>query len=460
MNDSTLLRRAFLRRLALLSGAPLLPSTYLRAIQSASTDSVDYRSLVCIYLGGGIDSYNTFVPATPTEHQRYAKIRRGLAIPRSKLHLIRGGAFGFHPAMPKTRQLYDEGKLAVVANVGPLFRPTTQASFRADFDVPTSLFSHSHQAETWQTLRVPAVGGIGKFGWGGELADRLASWNVSAQLPPSFSIQGKNLWQTGETTVPLGVDASAGLGKFRGFAGDSWPLWERGRTAAWDALLQPGPRTPLEAQAVAMLTTTRKRIRQLSGALAKATKLKTPFDRNNGLARQLRMVAKLISIRQQLGLHRQTFFVRLGGFDTHTDQAPVLARRLAWLDDGLDSFYRSLIELGVAKSVTAFTATEFGRSLTRNGDGTDHGWTAQHFVLGGSARGGAIYGTMPRMEIGGSTDAFRKGERPAGRLIPSQSVDQYGATLARWMGVTDPTELKKIFPNLANFTKKDLGFLT
>ncbi|MEE9424500.1 MAG: DUF1501 domain-containing protein [Methylococcales bacterium] len=465
MSDRTNQQRRKFIKMAMIGGASTLLATQnkLNLMSSALANEYsainDYKSLVCIFLRGGNDAYNMLVPMVDSEYSNYKKIRQKLAISKSSLLPISGGQYGFHPSMPSTRDLYNQGQLALVANTGVLFSPTTLDSFRNNDLVPPDLFSHSHQMDSWQTGQ-PSNPSIIHPGWGGLIADRLNVVNTTkAGIPPTFTISGSNRWQTGKITRQLGVSAS-GVNNFEFFSDIPW---EQSRLLAFDEILQMGSSHPLQQQMEHTINDTRKRIAELERVFQQSSNLTTEFDEKNPLANQLRMVAKLISVREQLGMKRQVFFVSAGAWDTHGNQLTDHAGLLKMLDGGIGSFQKTLQELhtsGVAKTdtVTAFTASEFGRTLTTNGDGTDHGWTSQFMVFGGAAQGGKIHGNMPQMEIGGANDAARLNETPAGRLIPEYSVDQYGATLARWLGISE-TDLLQIFPNLGNFAQKDLGFM-
>jgi uncharacterized protein (DUF1501 family) len=464
MNQTNRQRRKLIK-MALLGGASTLLATQnkLKLINTALASEYsainDYKSLVCIFLRGGNDAFNMLVPLAGSEYSSYQKIRQNLAITRSALLPISNAQHGFHPSMPLTRDLYNQGQLAVVANTGVLFRPTTLDSFRNNELIPPDLFSHSHQMDIWQSGHASNPS-ILHPGWGGLIADRVnIANNTKAGIPPTFTLSGTNLWQTGETTRQLGVSAS-GVNNFKFFRKVSW---ENSRRLAFERILQIGSNHPLQAHMQQTINDTRERVGELQQVLQHSPEFTTPLDKSNSLAKQLRMVAKLISVREQLGMKRQVFFVSAGSWDTHGDQITDHANLLAMLDGGIGSFQQSLQELqtmGIAKtsSVSTFTASEFGRTLTSNGDGTDHGWASQFMVFGGAVQGGQIHGDMPQMEIGGANDATEQYETPAGRLIPDYSVDQYGATLARWFEVSE-ADLLSIFPNLSNFAQKDLGFM-
>jgi uncharacterized protein (DUF1501 family) len=190
----------------------------------------------------------------------------------------------------------------------------------------------------------------------------------------------------------------------------------------------------------------------LTSALATAPALQTVFPASNSLGDQLKMVARMISARGSLGAKRQVFFVSMGGFDTHDNLATTHPALMAKLGDAMAAFYQATVELGVSDKVTTFTASDFGRTLVANNDGSDHGWGSMHFMMGGAVKGKRLFGTAPVVANNGPDDVGQ------GRLLPSTSVDQYAATLGKWLGATDG-ELLALLPNLSNYTTRDLGFL-
>lgn len=472
MSAESISRRRFLARAALgLGGASWFATrgrlSLMREAFAAGNYAAlpGYRSLVCVFLFGGNDAFNMFVPYDQARYDAYAGVRQGLALPRAQLLPVSGGAWGFHPQASALHALYEEGALGVVANVGSLFEPLTLAGYEQGAPlalVPPDLFSHSHQTELWQTNR-PAVPGVLREGWGGLSADLLLAANSDPLVPLSFSTDGENLWQAGVLSGPFGLRAEQGVPVFEAFNGNSWPPQELGRSAAFQAILSQSRTHLLQRQAATTMLEARRQADLLRNALAAAPTLETAFDPGNPLARQLLTVARLIAIRESLGIRRQLFFVGLGGFDTHGGQLPMHAELMVTLGEALASFYRATQELGVADSVTAFSASEFGRTLTSNGDGTDHAWAADSLVLGGAVQGGVVHGTPISFDatpvVGpDGTAAFGPLDTGAGRFIPNWSVDQYGATLARWMGIDD-SDLNSVFPNLQRFAERDLGFM-
>jgi uncharacterized protein (DUF1501 family) len=201
---------------------------------------------------------------------------------------------------------------------------------------------------------------------------------------------------------------------------------------------------------------------RVTAALAAAPNLTAlpdqPATPLSSLATQMRTVAKLIAVRDRLQMSRQVFFVAIGGFDTHDDQNNDQPTLLGAVSDAMRRFYDATVELNVAQNVVAFTQSDFGRTLTSNGDGTDHAWGSVQLAVGGAVQGGRLYGTYPLPRIGATLAADGADDVGAGRFIPTVSSDQYAATLARWLGVAD-NRLAAVAPSIDNFTARDLGFL-
>ncbi|RTZ62085.1 MAG: hypothetical protein DSZ33_00130 [Gammaproteobacteria bacterium] len=448
-------RRSFMKKMALgsLGISALAMQNKLKLIQSAFaagtySSLTDHKSLVCVFLYGGNDAFNMFVPYETTAYDNYANIRKNLAIPRDSLVPVSGGENSFHPSMAQSAALYDQGKLALVSNVGTLYEPVTRAQILDHTAVlPPDLYSHSHQQEIWQTGLSHAIG-VDNSGWGGRMADLLMDANSNPVLPPTFTLHGNNFWQMGDLSEPLAVSPWYGVSKFDFYDETDSPA----RHSTWQQMLAISRNHILGSHFASTTTDAITRLGALRDAYLNSPTLQTPYNPNSKLSRELHAVAKLIAIRQTLGLKRQIFFVAIGGFDTHSEQLTIHSERLAELDSALQSFYQMTQELGVEDTVTTFTASEFGRSLTINGDGTDHAWGSHALIMGGDVAGGRIIGELPAYELGGPDDV-----KDDGRFIPKIATDQYGATLARWMDLDD-SDLNAVFPHLANFSVRDLGF--
>ena len=447
-------RRQFLQTsgaLSLLGSASPFALNLAGLGAAAAQSADDYKALVCVFLFGGNDQTNTVVPVDAAEFATYTNARPSIALPASALTSLgtvaaQGGrSFALPNELAPLAALYSSGRAAVVANVGPLIVPTTRAQYQAaSVPLPPKLFSHNDQQSVWQSNA--AEGSVS--GWGGRLADLIASGNAK-QTFTAISTSGAAVFLSGGNVLQYQVGA-AGPVAITGLAS---PLF--GSTTGHQVLQQL-----ITAARPAMFEDEYNRVtvrsigatNDLSGALASAPALTTVFPAGNGLAEQLRMVARIISTRQTLGLRRQVFFVSQGGFDTHDFQLrdqPTLHTLVA---SAIASFHEATVELGVADRVTTFTASDFGRTLTSNGDGSDHGWGAHHFVVGGAVRGGSIYGQFPTVALGTAEDVG------SGRLLPTTSVDQYAATLARWFGVSD-TDLPTVAPHIGAFGTRNLGFL-
>jgi uncharacterized protein (DUF1501 family) len=447
-------RRLFLKSAALAGagvGLGHLPGVAVSQFVGTAAALPDYRALVCVFLFGGNDSYNMVVPRSQAEYDVYARSRQNLAIPRDQLLPITalnpdGAQYGLHPAMPGVQSLFASGQAAVVANVGPLVQPVTRAAYLAgSVALPPQLFSHNDQQDQWQTLKGRNVV---KTGWAGRVADALQASAGDGRVPINVSLAGTVAQQVGDRTVPYSIGRT-NAPEFTGLTTAN--AVTSGRKAAFESLLD-GAGAGIHGRAFASVE--RRAIATASGvnaALAKAPTLATAFPAS-GLGAQLQMVAKLIAVRSDLAVSRQVFFVSAGGFDTHDDQVDDQPVLLGDLSASLKAFQDALVELGVADGVVTFTQSDFGRTLTSNGDGTDHGWGGHQLVIGGRVLGQRIYGTMPRLEIGGADDTS------GGRIIPTTSVDQYVATLVRWFGL-DETRIDAIAPNLRNFGTRSLGFV-
>lgn len=454
-------RRNFLKKLALGIGSTSLLATQnkLSLVQAAIAATAnysaldDYKSLICVFMFGGNDSYNMLVPTDNAIYQQYQRARTTMALAKDSLHTLKDNQYAFHGSMPDLKNLYNNDKLAVVANVGALIEPTTRNTYQNEsVRLPADLFSHNHQQEFWST-GATATNSIRPAGWGGRMMDMLISANSSQTDPALFSLAGNSLWQKGVNPLDFSLNSQSGVSKIKEFERKSWPKYKNSRIDAWDNILQTSSSSLLQQHMAGTYASTLDQIENLSDQIELAPEITTALPQDNKLASQLRMVAKMISIRENLGMRRQIFFVALGGWDTHGNQLNDHARQLQTVNDALNSFYLTTEELGVANSVTTFTASEFGRTLSTNGDGTDHAWSGHNLVMGGAVDGGKVHGTLPELVLDGPDDA-----QDRGRFVPNFAVDQYGSTLAKWMGMTD-SDMNEIFPNLSNFDTNDLGFM-
>ena len=446
MQSKRLSRRTFLRFSATASAAAGLTGAHALARSTGFVGGGDYRALVCVFLYGGADSLNLLVPTSPDEYAAYASARGNLAEAKSSLlpiSTLDGGSVthGLNAAVPELRDLFQSGRLAFVGNVGPLVQPSSKAGLTSGtVPEPTSLFSHNDQQASWQRAWADVPGATG---WAGRMIDAMGAVNGSTVLPPGISVDQQNVLQVGVSSAPYVIGTEGLLP----FAGTDDPE----RKALFQGLVgneqHPLGRALAKTQGEAMAI-----YDQLAPVLSSAPAFDGLFPESE-LGLQLRKVAQLIAIRKQLGVSRQVFFVSAGGFDTHDGQLQLLPGLFASLSKALGAFQSAVDQLGEANNVTTFSHSEFGRTLSSNGKGSDHGWGGHAFAFGGAVAGQRIYGTMPELTLEGPDDL---GE---GRLIPTTSVDQYANTLASWFGL-DANAASAVFPNLSKFSTADLGFLS
>jgi uncharacterized protein (DUF1501 family) len=452
-------RRAFLRRSALLAGAGVAAPWALNLAAIADAAAADtsggYKALVCVFLYGGNDYGNTLLPVDAARHANYLQLRGGLGLELAaldssrllpRLSLPDGQQLAMSPQLAPLKPLFDAGQMGWLTNVGPLIQPTTKAQYRArSVPLPPKLFSHNDQQSVWQSSAPEGA----TRGWGGALGDLMLGGNGNATFS-CISVTGNAVFLAGQQAVQYQVSQNGAVpinAVVQPFAGSRQvsdalrTLITQPRSHLFEAELNRVSARSIDAEV------------QVKGALAGALPFNTVFDNGSALARQLRMVARLIAGRSALQANRQVFLVSLGGFDNHDnlgDQHPAL---LTQLGNSLASFQAALTELGVADRVTTFTASDFGRTLTSNGNGSDHGWGSHHLLMGGALQGRRFWGTVPELGNDGPDDVGQ------GRLLPTTSVDQMAATLARWIGVAD-SELPLVLPNIGNFSQRDLGFFS
>lgn len=455
-------RRAAASRLSMMTALaePLAPS--------------DYRALVAVFLSGGNDSNNMVVPITDYASYSAARSTAGLAIPQAQLLTVTppamaGSVFGLHPELAELHGLWGQGRTAVVCNAGTLVEPLAS---RADYlnaarKKPYQLFSHSDQQGIWQTSRADTRV---QTGWGGRIADALACVNGSVAFPMPVSVAGINLFAQGVSTRPLAVpDSGTALNNVFVLSGFNSTAESVARRASFDAIRAQDATLPL--------------VKSSSDTMQQAVDIQALFasdpvlspDRfaglNTSIARQLKQAAKLIRLNRDsagLGLNRQIFFVQQGGYDTHQNQIGDQVTLYDALSQALNAFTLTMDDLGYGDRVTAFTLSDFGRTLQPSGSGastvgSDHAWGSHQLVVGGAVRGGNFYGVngpngsiFPSLAMGnvaGTSDTDTRG-----RWIPNVAVDQYAATLAKWFGVS-AANMPIVFPNLHRFASQDLGFM-
>ncbi len=495
MNDkrfSDISRRDFIRRAACAAVGTVAMTSAIRdlrlmnaAVAQSSIGPSDYKALVCIFLQGGNDSNNLIIPTLASQYANYAAIRTPvLAIPSSAILPVTsldgdGNTYGLHPSCPELQALFGEGKLAFLFNTGTMVYPVTRAQYLAGLNKPPQLFSHADQQTQWQTSipdQPPTTG------WGGRCADLLNSVQPNAPISLMVSLAGANTFEVGNIVSQYSVSTSGAISL-------SMPGTPSGgaNTNRLPTLMNilGLPYKNLQAQAYAGVA---EHAINTSGLLNNAisntvatnywsnsfpTKIIPPEGSaafTSTLSPQLQMVARLIAAGSTavanggFGMKRQIFFCQVGGYDLHTGQTNYSANNpnnvllgahtnlLAELSQSMYAFQRAMEQLGLANSVTSFTASDFGRTFPSNGQGSDHGWGSHHLILGGAVNGQRTYGQFPALTVNGPNDTS------TGRWIPTTAIDQYFATLATWFGV-DPGNLSTVFPNIGRFASPNLGFI-
>jgi uncharacterized protein (DUF1501 family) len=434
--------------------------------------ATDYKALVCIFLNGGNDGNNMFVsldqyngPAGSLV-EGYANVRAasGLAIAQASLLPVSpasGGSYGFHPNMPEMQNLFNQGKLAVLCNNGPLVEPLTRTTFQnGTGKKPLQLFSHSDQVGLFQTA---VANTVSQTGWGGRVADRTQSLNGSATFPSNISIAGINLFLSGVDTRQLAVaDSNTTLANVLQLNMSGTSSEQAARLASFNGL-----RTlDNDFKLVKAASDTRSSSIQTDVALSSVNPTLATVFPNTSLGRQLKQVALLIKASTDptagINMKRQIFFTQIGGFDTHSAEVNGQGNLLTQVSQAISAFYAATIELGVQDKVTAFTMSDFGRTFQPAGSGlttvgTDHAWGNHQLIVGGSVLGRTLYGAYPVLRLGGPDDTDG-GSNPRGRWIPTSSVEQYAATLATWYGLSS-ADLTAVFPLIGRFPTANLGFL-
>ena len=414
-----------------------------------STSLEGYKALVCIFLYGGNDSYNMLIPTENSEYATYADVRQNLAIAQNTLQPLSTSsslpyALGVPDYMSPVANLFHQGRLAFVNNVGPLVEPTLKSNItNGQASLPPQLFSHNDQQKLWETGS-PDLTEVS--GWAGRMADLITDTSANT-ISTNISLAGNNIMQTGRLVQPYSMTAN-GAPMFQAL--NPQHDWNNNRISVFDRLIATDNHS-LGNSYKNIMNRARTNALLVNQALDGLPELTTSFA-DDSLSQELSMTSKLIAARDTLAMNRQVFFIGFGGWDTHDRQLEDHPRLLTTLSDALVSFNNAMDELGLADSVTTFTASDFGRTLTSNGDGTDHGWGGHQMVMGGAVNGASLYGNMPELALN-SNDDFGDG-----RMIPTTSSEEYGAKLAKWFGLSD-SEIAAVFPTLSRFDQNNLDFL-
>lgn len=428
----------------------------LRALNAAAISNLvptpqnnDYKALVCIMQSGGNDSFNMLIPKSTAKYNEYAATRTNLAIPQSDVLAINantsdGHSYGVHPSMSGVQNLFNGGKLSFVSNVGTLMDYITKTQFfNNSVPTPLGLFSHSDQIQQWQTAIKDERTAVG---WGGKISDLLGDLNGNPNISMNISLAGTNLFQTGTGQTEFAIDRYSGSIGIDGHDPNSSWILDQMRTSAIDNMMEHQYQDIFKKTYSNTLVNAIDSHLEFQTALATFNGFQTVTFADNYFAKGLEMVAKTIAVRQQLNMSRQTFFLNFGGWDHHDEVLIAQNAMLGIMSDALETFSMALEELGVADDVVTFTLSEFARTLTSNGNGTDHAWGGNVMVMGGqnTLNGGQIFGSYPSLILDDTLDVG------GGVLIPSTPTDNYFAELAMWFGVAN-SDLSFIYPELGNF---------
>jgi uncharacterized protein (DUF1501 family) len=419
---------------------------------SSILDSSDYKALVFLTLDGGNDSFNMLIPRGATEYAEYATTRSDLAIAQADLLAINpltsdGKEYGLNPSMQNMQQLFETNKLAFLSNVGTLIEPTNMSDYNSGaVDTPLGLFSHSDQAQHMQTGRPHERT---NRGWGGRIADLVQSMNTNENISMNISLNGINFFQYGNEVIPF-VITTEGAISIEGYEGAS--LYDTARTTAMNSMMDRDYQDIYKDTFINTVQTSNDAALEFQAVIDTIPDFTTPYpDPDNYLARQLRMVGKIIAARNTFGFKRQTFFIRLGGWDHHAELLHNHGELLSQVDVALNYFNGVMEELDMHENVTTFNVSDFGRTLTSNGNGSDHAWGGNTFMMGGSVIGKDMYGNYPSLALNSDLSLYSRGV-----LIPTTPTDMYFAELAQWFGVPN-SDLDMIFPNLSNFYDTSSG---
>ena len=449
-NKKNISRRSFLKGCGACAAMGSLPffSSFLNLgmINSASAANIgdEYRAMVCILLAGGNDSFNMLVPRGNSEYAEYAAARGDLALNQNDLLQLNeidgdGREFGLHPGMTELQQLFNDGAASFITNVGTLIEPVSNVQ---EFEsgtklLPLGLFSHADQIEQWQTSLPDKRTGIG---WGGRMNDLLQNLIGNNNISMNISLSGTNIFQTGTQTTEFSV-GSGGPSSIIGYGGGG--PFEQILTQSIDSMLNLEYRNIFENAYASKLRTSLDAERAFREAIMNVAPIAAPFS-DNQFSNNLKFIANVINARESIGQKRQVFFILFGGWDHHDGTIQQQQQMLPVVSAGLSEFYNALVEMGLTNDVVTFTTSDFARTLTSNGEGSDHAWGSNQVVMGGPVNGSRLFGNYPVLQLDNPLDVGR------GVLIPTTSTDQFFAELALWFGVSG-SELSTILPNIGRF---------
>lgn len=449
MSKRNISRRAFLGEASCAAiGTTTLFSSILNlgmasALSKPMSPSTNgYKAMVCILLSGGNDSFNMLIP-TGAEYNEYSSIRTNLAIPQNDIlglnPLTPGIQLGVHPDMPEIQNLFQQGKVAFISNVGTLVEPTTKQQIIDNaVQLPLGLLSHADQAMQWQTS-IPQE--RSNVGWGGRIADIMQSMNTNQDISMNISLSGNNVFQNGNTAYAYTINNTTGSAEVIGY--DEPDVFHQLMTSGVNSLLNQQYQDVFRQSYANLAKSAINSSGEFNDAISTTPDFNTQFSANN-LSQNMRMIARTIASQSELGMERQTFFINLGGFDNHDELLNNQSALLSQLSTALNEFYNALDEVNMNDCVTTFTISDFARTMTSNGNGTDHAWGGNVMVMGDAVNGQEVYGSYPELALGSDLEVG------GGIYIPTTSADEYFAELALWFGVS-PFDLPVILPNIGNF---------
>ena len=421
------------------------------AVLKNPLDPDDYKVLVCFFQNGGNDSFNMLIPLG-TEYDIYNTTRSNLAIPRNEVLPINPGntgnrKFGLHPAMTDIQNIFNNGNLAFISNIGTLIQPTTAEQTKNEsVPLPLGLFSHVDQQQEWMTGK-PHTRTI--KGWGGRIADKMSSQNPQSSISMNISLAGTNIFQNGDNTIEFSVTTDDDAFGILGYGDDNWDGFGQGITAGIDSMLNQNYQDPFKKTYIDVIKNSKHSLEIFSDAMENTSALNTQFS-DNEVSNAFRKVAKIIKANSILGFKRQIFFIEYGGWDHHDELLQNQNTMLGNVNAAFSEFYNAMTELGMQDNVTVFSMSEFGRTLTSNGNGTDHAWGGNIMVMGGSVKGKNIYGDYPVLSLDNERMLWD------GVIVPTLSTDEYFTELVQWFGV-DNSDIPALFPNINNFYNLNSG---